>query len=129
MMTHCPPTGHTPLVHIVRAAERLVASRQRLQEQTSLPAVLCATCSWCDSRGPPAVSPANPRLQPCKTGLSHTAVLSTQDGSSIGFVDELEKDLKAACAAGCDAKIASGGGRMGVTMDRYEVGNCPMFDE
>jgi 2,3-bisphosphoglycerate-independent phosphoglycerate mutase len=43
------------------------------------------------------------------------------DGSSVGFVDELEKDLKAACAAGCDAKIASGGGRMGVTMDRYEA--------
>lgn len=43
------------------------------------------------------------------------------DGSSIGFVEQLEKDLKEACAVGCDAKIASGGGRMGVTMDRYEV--------
>jgi 2,3-bisphosphoglycerate-independent phosphoglycerate mutase len=39
----------------------------------------------------------------------------------VSFVDQLEKDLKEACAAGCDAKIASGGGRMGVTMDRYEV--------
>lgn len=44
------------------------------------------------------------------------------DGSSIGFVEQLEKDLKEVSASGCDAKIASGGGRMGVTMDRYEVG-------
>jgi 2,3-bisphosphoglycerate-independent phosphoglycerate mutase len=36
-------------------------------------------------------------------------------------VEQLEKDLKAVCAGGCDAKIASGGGRMGVTMDRYEA--------
>ena len=29
-------------------------------------------------------------------------------------------------AQGCDAKIASGGGRMYVTMDRYEVGQAAM---
>ncbi len=40
------------------------------------------------------------------------------DGTSIKFVEQLEKDL---AELGCDAKIASGGGRMGVTMDRYEV--------
>ena len=34
------------------------------------------------------------------------------------FVGELEEVLAEACAKGCDAKIASGGGRMGVTMDR-----------
>jgi len=44
------------------------------------------------------------------------------DGTSIKFVEELEKDL--AELSGCDAKIASGGGRMHVTMDRYEVGCC-----
>lgn len=40
------------------------------------------------------------------------------DGTSIKFVEQLEKDL---AELGCDAKIASGGGRMHVTMDRYEV--------
>ena len=43
------------------------------------------------------------------------------DGSSIRFIAELEEVLAEASAAGCDAKIASGGGRMGVTMDRYEA--------
>ena len=40
------------------------------------------------------------------------------DGSSIKFIEELEKVLK---ETGVDAKIASGGGRMRVSMDRYEV--------
>lgn len=44
----------------------------------------------------------------------------TQDGSSVGFVEKLEKDLAEICKTGVDAKIASGGGRMYVTMDRYE---------
>ena len=47
------------------------------------------------------------------------------DGTSIGFVEQLEKDLAELQAAGVDAKIASGGGRMSVTMDRYEVGTRP----
>ena len=42
-----------------------------------------------------------------------------EDGTSIKFVAELEEVL--AGLQGCDAKIASGGGRMGVTMDRYEA--------
>ena len=42
------------------------------------------------------------------------------DGSSLGFINELEDVLKEVSAS-CDAKIASGGGRMGVTMDRYEA--------
>ena len=41
------------------------------------------------------------------------------DGTSVKFVEQLDKDLEA--LEGCDAKIASGGGRMYVTMDRYEV--------
>ena len=41
------------------------------------------------------------------------------DGTSVKFVEQLEKDL--AALDGVDAKIASGGGRMAVTMDRYEV--------
>eukprot|EP01023_Acetabularia_acetabulum_P034930 TRINITY_DN3286_c0_g1_i5.p1 TRINITY_DN3286_c0_g1~~TRINITY_DN3286_c0_g1_i5.p1 ORF type:complete len:560 (+),score=123.28 TRINITY_DN3286_c0_g1_i5:81-1760(+) len=44
------------------------------------------------------------------------------DGSFIGFVEALEKDLtEINDKFGCDAKIASGGGRMHVTMDRYEA--------
>ncbi|KIZ04760.1 phosphoglycerate mutase [Monoraphidium neglectum] len=42
------------------------------------------------------------------------------DGSSVTFVQQLEEDL-AALADKCDAKIASGGGRMNITMDRYEL--------
>lgn len=43
------------------------------------------------------------------------------DGSSVQFTTQLVEDLKKFEADGCDAKIASGGGRMCVTMDRYEV--------
>ncbi|KAG5243208.1 hypothetical protein OIU76_009892 [Salix suchowensis] len=42
------------------------------------------------------------------------------DGSSVGFVETLEKDLSNLREKGVDAQIASGGGRMYVTMDRYE---------
>lgn len=43
------------------------------------------------------------------------------DGSGVNFAAQLEKDLADLRAQGCDAKIASGGGRMHVTMDRYEA--------
>ncbi|XP_061375478.1 2,3-bisphosphoglycerate-independent phosphoglycerate mutase-like [Gastrolobium bilobum] len=42
------------------------------------------------------------------------------DGSSVAFVETLENDLAKLREKGIDAKIASGGGRMYVTMDRYE---------
>ncbi|KAF8040843.1 hypothetical protein BT93_B2922 [Corymbia citriodora subsp. variegata] len=42
------------------------------------------------------------------------------DGSSVGFVETLEITLAEIRAKGVDAQIASGGGRMYVTMDRYE---------
>ncbi|KZV16623.1 2,3-bisphosphoglycerate-independent phosphoglycerate mutase [Dorcoceras hygrometricum] len=42
------------------------------------------------------------------------------DGSSVGFTETLEKDLAELREKGVDAQIASGGGRMYVTMDRYE---------
>ncbi|GMH20834.1 hypothetical protein Nepgr_022676 [Nepenthes gracilis] len=42
------------------------------------------------------------------------------DGSSVGFVETLENDLAKLRERGIDAQIASGGGRMYVTMDRYE---------
>ncbi|KAG2502044.1 hypothetical protein HYH03_000538 [Edaphochlamys debaryana] len=43
------------------------------------------------------------------------------DGSSIKFVEELEAEMAALREKGCDIAIASGGGRMKVTMDRYEA--------
>lgn len=43
------------------------------------------------------------------------------DGSSVGFVETIENDLSKLRENGIDAQIASGGGRMYVTMDRYEV--------
>ncbi|EAN98496.1 2,3-bisphosphoglycerate-independent phosphoglycerate mutase, putative [Trypanosoma cruzi] len=43
------------------------------------------------------------------------------DKSSFKFTDDLESVLEKARAKGCDARIASGGGRMFVTMDRYEA--------
>ncbi|XP_062211140.1 2,3-bisphosphoglycerate-independent phosphoglycerate mutase-like [Phragmites australis] len=42
------------------------------------------------------------------------------DGSSVKFVEMLEEDLAGLREKGVDARIASGGGRMYVTMDRYE---------
>nr|CAD1828912.1 unnamed protein product [Ananas comosus var. bracteatus] len=42
------------------------------------------------------------------------------DGTSVGFVEMLENDLAKLREKGVDARIASGGGRMYVTMDRYE---------
>ncbi|RAL43135.1 hypothetical protein DM860_009917 [Cuscuta australis] len=42
------------------------------------------------------------------------------DGSSVGFMETLENDLANLRANGIDAQVASGGGRMYVTMDRYE---------
>eukprot|EP00796_Vickermania_ingenoplastis_P006632 gene6632-4752_t len=43
------------------------------------------------------------------------------DGSSIKFTEDLEAVLLKLREAGCDARIASGGGRMFVTMDRYDA--------
>lgn len=44
------------------------------------------------------------------------------DGSSMEYVEKLEKYIEELNSKGADVKIASGGGRMRVTMDRYEVG-------
>ena len=41
------------------------------------------------------------------------------DGTSREYMSTLVNDL--AALEGCDAKVASGGGRMKVTMDRYEA--------
>jgi len=42
------------------------------------------------------------------------------DGSSVGFAETLEEELASLRSKGIDAQVASGGGRMYVTMDRYE---------
>lgn len=43
------------------------------------------------------------------------------DGTSVQFAEQLKSDLAEMAANGCDAQVASGGGRMHVTMDRYEA--------
>ena len=47
--------------------------------------------------------------------------------SALEYVDQLEKVLAELSDAGHDYKIASGGGRMVITMDRYEA-NWPMVE-
>ncbi len=44
-----------------------------------------------------------------------------EDGTSIPLMETLQKDLEALSKQGVDARVASGGGRMCTTMDRYEV--------
>ena len=46
------------------------------------------------------------------------------DGSSVKFIGEVQEFLKG-LGDGVDGAIASGGGRMQVTMDRYEVRLLP----
>ena len=41
--------------------------------------------------------------------------------SALDYIDPFEEFLSEIRAAGCDAKIASGGGRMKITMDRYNA--------
>ena len=43
------------------------------------------------------------------------------DGTSHEYMAKLVAELDSYTAQGCDAKVASGGGRMAVTMDRYEA--------
>ncbi len=50
-----------------------------------------------------------------------------REGSSLDYVTTLEHDLEELRKRGVDAQIASGGGRMAVTMDRYEVPNLFSF--
>ena len=44
-----------------------------------------------------------------------------EDGSSVKLMTQLVKECEEVSKGGCDSKVASGGGRMRVTMDRYEV--------
>ena len=43
------------------------------------------------------------------------------DGSSVKLMQQVLDKCKELSDKGCDARVASGGGRMKVTMDRYEV--------
>lgn len=49
------------------------------------------------------------------------------DGSSVAFVETLQNYLSELREQGIDAQIASGGGRMYVTMDRYEVDKLLLY--
>ena len=62
-----------------------------------------------------------------KTGCRRLYVHALIDGrdvpptSALEYVDRIEKFLAGLRASGIDARIASGGGRMHLTMDRYEA--------
>ncbi|HUQ05043.1 MAG TPA: 2,3-bisphosphoglycerate-independent phosphoglycerate mutase [Kofleriaceae bacterium] len=62
-----------------------------------------------------------------KAGVKKVFVHVLLDGrdvpptSALTYVDRLESFLTQLRAGGADVRIASGGGRMGVTMDRYEA--------
>ena len=67
-------------------------------------------------------------LEACKAqGIKRARVHILLDGrdvpatSALVYVDELEAKLAELNAAGFDGKIASGGGRMKITMDRYRA--------
>jgi len=49
------------------------------------------------------------------------------DGTCHEYMAKLVEELDSYAAQGCDAKVASGGGRMAVTMDRYEA-DWPMVE-
>ncbi len=58
-------------------------------------------------------------------GVRHIRIHALLDGrdvpetSALDYIDPFEDFLKQVNARGCDARIASGGGRMKITMDRY----------
>ena len=60
-------------------------------------------------------------------GAKRLRVHPLLDGRDVGersalmYIDQLEEKLAQLRASGCDACVASGGGRMVVTMDRYEA--------
>jgi 2,3-bisphosphoglycerate-independent phosphoglycerate mutase len=62
-----------------------------------------------------------------QAGVKKARVHALLDGrdvaptSALVYVDQLEAVLKELSAGGCDYVIASGGGRMKITMDRYEA--------
>jgi 2,3-bisphosphoglycerate-independent phosphoglycerate mutase len=65
--------------------------------------------------------------QAAREGVAKARVHVLTDGrdvpgrSALGYVDRLEACLQALRDAGHDYRIASGGGRMHITMDRYEA--------
>jgi 2,3-bisphosphoglycerate-independent phosphoglycerate mutase len=65
--------------------------------------------------------------QAAREGVKKLRVHALLDGrdvpetSALEYVDRLERVLAELVAAGVDARVASGGGRMKVTMDRYEA--------
>ena len=71
--------------------------------------------------------------QAAKEGVRRIRVHILLDGRDVGetsaleYVDPFEEFLKSLRDGGCDARIASGGGRMYITMDRYNA-NWPMVE-
>ncbi|MBR6373857.1 MAG: 2,3-bisphosphoglycerate-independent phosphoglycerate mutase [Victivallales bacterium] len=72
-------------------------------------------------------------VQAAKEGVKKIRVHILLDGRDVGetsalqYVDPFENFLAELRQGGCDARIASGGGRMFITMDRYNA-NWPMVE-
>lgn len=66
------------------------------------------------------VQPILPMHRQCSDSRGWSEAQSSE-GSSTPTVVPPTQVLEEVRAAGCDAQIASGGGRMYLTMDRYEV--------
>ncbi|MBQ7175996.1 MAG: hypothetical protein IJS08_01165, partial [Victivallales bacterium] len=72
-------------------------------------------------------------IQAAKEGVKKIRVHILLDGRDVGetsalqYVDPFEDFLAELRQGGCDARIASGGGRMFITMDRYNA-NWPMVE-
>ena len=72
-------------------------------------------------------------VQAAKEGVKKIRVHILLDGRDVGetsalqYVDPFEDFLAELRQGGCDARIASGGGRMFITMDRYNA-NWPMVE-
>lgn len=68
-----------------------------------------------------------------KAGCKKLYIHALLDGRDVGpttaleYVDRTERFLQGLRASGCDARIVSGGGRMQITMDRYEA-DWPMVE-
>ena len=80
-----------------------------------------------DSRGKCLASTVHGHVQAADRGVKRIRVHTLtdgrdcEDGTSIKLMETLQKDLQALEKQGVDARVASGGGRMCTTMDRYEV--------
>lgn len=138
--------GNSEVGHNAMGAGRVFDQGAKLVEGAIATGALCAGAAWAEVRASARggtlhliglLSDGNVHSHIDHTlaliqaavaeGLPRLRVHALTDGRDVparsapGFIDRLEAALAAARAAGCDARVASGGGRMAITMDRYEA--------